>query len=326
MKQELTKRDFLKGLAFGGGALMATSSLPALADDASQFPKRGQWERLAVSIVHLKVGAEKPFAVIHASDTHLTEAYPHEPHFVRNHAAARTQTFGGRQQEALRDTLEYARLHADYLVHTGDLIDFQSEKNLDLVKMYFGTGALQASMGNHEFETVGEKGLVYRRTEEFKDQLRPKLAAAYPQDPGFAAQTVHGVTFVTLDDVFGTVTERQVALFKAEAAKGRPIILCMHVPFHSPMCWKVTRTYWDFGRNQYGRRDYDDGREGGDRWNQLNEPVTRDFIAYLKGEKLLRGILTGHEHFHYDEEFSPTARQVIAPGNYLFAANLVCID
>jgi len=326
MNNELTKRDFIKGLAFGGGALMATSALPTLADDVSQFPKRGQWERLAVSIAHLKVGAKKPFAVLHVSDTHLTEAYPHEPHWVRTFATNRTQTFGGRQQEALRDTLEYARLHADYLVHTGDLIDFQTEKNLDLVKMYFGTGALQASMGNHEFELMSEKGMLYERSEAFKDQYRAKLASFYPQDPIFAAQTVNGVTFVTLDDVFGAVTEKQVALFKAEVAKGLPIILCMHVPFHSEQSWKVTRTYWSAERTKYDSRKFDNGREGSDRWNQLNDPVTRDFIAYLKTEKLLKGILTGHEHFHYNEEFSPTARQIIAPGNYLFAANLICID
>ena len=326
MNNELTKRDFLKHLAFGGGALMATSALPARADAPEEFPKRGQWERLAISFAHLHVGATKPFAVLHASDTHLTEAYPHEPGYIRNHASARTRTFGGRQEESLHDTLEYARLHADYLVHTGDLMDFQSEKNFDLVKMYFGTGARQVSMGNHEFETIGEKGLEYLRSEAFKDRTRALLAAAYPQDPSFAAQVVNGVNFITLDDVFGYVTESQVAKFKAEVAKGLPIVLCMHVPFHSEFSWKITRAYWDSGRNRYGLKDYSFVRDGSDRWYQQNDPVTRDFIAYLKTEKLLKGILTGHEHFHFDEPFSPTARQIIAPGNYLFAANLIALD
>ena len=51
---------------------------------------------------------------------------------------------------------------------------------------------------------------------------------------------------------------------------------------------------------------------------QWQDPVTRDFIAYLKGEKLLRGILTGHMHLTASDRFSPTAMQYIVGGNFMF--------
>ena len=324
----MNRRDFLKN-AFAGGALMATAKLPSLADAPEEFPRRGQWERLAVSIVNFHVGAAKPFNVLHVSDTHLTDAYPHEPKIKQELKSMRTRTFGGRQEEALRDTLEYARLHAEYLVHTGDLIDFQSEKNFDLVRQYFGGAQpTQVAMGNHEFSInmwLGKGEDVETRDAAHRAKSADKLSAAYPQAIDFASQIVNGVNFITFDDVYGDVTEAQVAKFKAEVEKGLPIILCMHVPFHSEKSWQLTRMYWNAGRTAYDAKPAPI-REDGDYDRQLKDPVTRDFIKYLKSEKLLKGILTGHEHFHYQERFSPTCIQVIAPGNYSFAANLVAID
>jgi len=321
------RRDFLQGLALGGGALLATRSLPArAADDPSAFSGRGQFERLTVSMVNAHVGAERPFSLLHASDTHLTAVYPHEPKERREFAAYRTKIFGGRQEEALRDTLEYARLHAEYLVHTGDLIDFRSEQNLDLVRLYLGGAPrTQVAVGNHEF-SEGLGGEKKSRTEASKEPARAALAASYPQPIDFAAQVVNGVNFVTIDDVYGAVTAAQAEKFSKEAAKGLPIVLCMHVPFFTDESYRLTQLFWQNGRTAYRNEPLDDGGEGSDRWNQLHDPVTRDFIALLKAEKLLKLILTGHEHFFLQEPFSPTAKQVIAAGNYLHAANLIAID
>ena len=46
--------------------------------------------------------------------------------------------------------------------------------------------------------------------------------------------------------------------------------------------------------------------------------MTRDFIAYLKSETLLKGILTGHMHLTACDRFSPTAMQYIVGGNFMF--------
>ena len=49
----------------------------------------------------------------------------------------------------------------------------------------------------------------------------------------------------------------------------------------------------------------------------------RDFIAYLKTEKRLRGILAGHLHITVQERFSPTAMQYVIGGNYGFVGEEV---
>ena len=227
----------------------------------------------------------------------------------------RTTTFGGRQEEALRDSLAWARQHVDYVVHTGDIIDWQSEANFDLVKKYFGDGLI-GSMGNHEFSTdMWLSDPKEERTEAYKDNTRAKLQSIYPFNVKLYSQVVNGVNFVTLDDVYGYVTEEQVRLFKEEVKKKLPIVLCMHVPFFTDTLWRATVRFWtDKGPLASGKLP----AITGDYKKQTEDPVTRDFIAYLKKERLLRCILAGHEHITVEDQFSPTCRQYLVAGNFLF--------
>ena len=127
---------------------------------------------------------------------------------------------------------------------------------------------------------------------------------------------VHGVNFITLDDVYGYVTPEQVERFQEEVKRGLPIILCMHVPFISENIWRATCKFWKSGKNRFREKEVPQPTD--DYLTQLEDPVTRDFIAYLKQEPLLKGILAGHEHFTMQERFSPTAIQYIVGSNFLF--------
>ena len=303
----INRRTFFKRVA-GAGALIATSQLPMLAEDnPAVFPKRGKYERLSLSYATVQIGLEKPFSVLHISDTHLTAAYEHENEKKHQLHENRTTTFGGRQEEALRDALAWAKQHVDYVVHTGDLIDWQSEANFDLVKKYFGEGVI-GSLGNHEFSTdMWLSDPKEEHTEAYKDNTRKVLQGVYPFDISLYSQVVNGVNFVTLDDVYGYVTEEQVRLFKEEVAKGLPIVLCMHVPFFTDNIWRAAVRFWsDKGKMTYGAVP----KPNGDYKIQQEDAVTRDFIQYL--------ILAGHEHVTVEDQFSPTCREYVVAGNFLF--------
>ena len=176
-------------------------------------------------------------------------------------------------------------------------------------------------MGNHEFYSYLKKGGT-GRGEEYKNQSWEMLKAAYPVDPRFASRIVNGVNFIAIDDVFGSVQPDQVEKFKAEAKKGLPMVLCMHVPFFTPHIEMASYKFWRrTGKKFIGRPDAARPlKEGSDLWNQRNDPTTAGFIAYLKEEKLLKAILSGHEHITMEERFSPTAVQYLVGGNFLFAA------
>ena len=314
MKRGLSRRDFLTA----AGGLVAVSALPSFAkDDPSVFPQRGPAERLMLAYQHIEAGATEPFSILHISDTHLSAAYPNEPDGADKLKSMerRTRTFGGRQEEALRDSLAWAKENVDYVLHTGDLIDWQSEANFDLVKKFYGANMF-GSVGNHEFYTYlpGEK---HTWQEPFKERSWPILKANYPVDARFSSKVVNGVNFVCLDDVFGTVQPDQVERFHAEAKKGLPIILCMHVPFHTPNIWRASAKFWNYRTRKF-RADIVAPDARGDYKRQQEDPTTRDFIAYLKGEKLLKGILAGHLHIAVQDRFSPTAMQYVVGGNFMF--------
>ena len=294
---DMTRRGFLAGGAALGG-LMASSALPALADDPSLFSGRGRFERLSLNYHEIKAGAAKPFTVLHISDTHLTAAYPDEGEWERKIAERRIRTFGGRQEEALRDSIAWAKLHNDYIVHTGDLIDFQSRANFDLVKKYYGEGgaAMLGCLGNHE----------HYRGKAGRD--------AYPFPNDFSATVLNGVNFVMIDDSANTVSADQASRFEAEAKKGLPIILCMHCPFPTREIVRAASRFWRSKGNLKAIRDM------GGYVEKYKDGTTQDFVAYLRAQPLLKGILCGHGHIGVVSPFSPTAKQYEVAGNFMFHA------
>ena len=310
----------MKRLA-GGGAIIATSQLPAWGEDKPEvFPERGKYERLSLSYAVVNIGLEKPFNILHISDSHLSAAYPYESEKKLKLNVRRTQTFGGHQEEALRDALEWAKQNVSYIVHTGDLIDWQSDANFDLVRKYFGDSMFGA-VGNHEYTPdMWLSEPKEERTEAFKDLTRKRLQEIYPFDLSFQSQVINGVNFITLDDVYGYVTAKQVKLFKKEVKRGLPIVLCMHVPFITDNMWRAIHRMWTTGTPL---TDSEMPAPSGDFKTQKEDPVTRNFIAYLKGEPLLKCILAGHEHITVEDQFSPTCREYVVAGGFLFHAREV---
>jgi len=311
------RRGFLRFSATGG-ALVATSALPALAsvNGKAGFAARGGAEQLSIHYVCVRAGATKPFAVLHISDTHLTAAYESEgPDRIRA-AERRTKTFGGMQEMALADSLKWACGHCDFVLHTGDLIDWQSKANFDLVRKYFGPEMFGA-MGNHEFYTYLPDEKITSE-ESFKADRRQALAGSFPVDLRFASRIVNGVNFICLDDAFGTVQPDQVERFKAEVGRGLPIVLAMHVPFYSDDLWLANVQFWNQRDSRFGSQAMPPPRDGYLR--QKEDATTRDFIAYLRDEPLLKAIFAGHVHFTMQERFSPTATQYVVAGNFLFHA------
>ncbi|MGN0233395.1 MAG: metallophosphoesterase family protein [Bacteroidaceae bacterium] len=316
MTDHINRRGFFKR-ATGAGVLLAVSQLPSFAEDMPQvFPDRGKFERLSMAYAVVEIGLDKPFSVLHISDTHLTAAYPHEGKKKQALRENRTKTFGGRQEEALKDSLLWAKNHVDYVLHTGDLIDWQSEANLDLVRKYIGNG-ITGCMGNHEFSPdMWLSEPKEERSEAYKEKSRKTLQNAFPYDISFQAQIVGGVNFICLDNVYGTVTPQQVKLFKKEVKRGLPIVLCMHVPFFTECIWRAQQRFWK--KTLTSDINAPELQPYGDYKAQLDDKTTRQFIKYLKQEPLLKAILSGHIHITIEEQFSPTARQYTVAGNFLF--------
>jgi len=205
---------------------LALAALPAQAYGATG-------EKLKVNGVAIEAGATKPFSVLHVSDTHLTAVYPHEDKWKQEMSRADTPIFGAKQEEALSEAVAYAERHCDFLLHTGDLIDFVSESNLDIVKRLLPGGCLGA-LGNHEYSHYGWLVKKAGTAGPGREETRKMLSKFCPFRLPIAAKEVNGVMFVAMDDADGAVSEDQIKEFRRIAAMGKPIILCQHVPFYTP--------------------------------------------------------------------------------------------
>lgn len=295
------------------GALVATG---ALADVPCFFPQRGKHERLNLGFQRIEIGLPQPFSVLHISDTHLTNAELDAPLAKQRLHRARTKLMGGCQEEALRDSLAWAKENADYVLHTGDLVDFQSEANLRTVKACFGEKVF-CCPGNHDYSS----DLEFSDPPETKDEAqkartRGWLEKGFPSDPEFCSRIVNGVNFVMMDDAFGTFTARQAERFAAEVKKGLPIVLCVHVPLYTDKIWQAQDRYW----NRLGRRFESAAvpAPDGSCARQRTDPVTMDFLASLRAEPLLKGVLAGHVHMSVQDRFSSTAMEYVVGANFLF--------
>ena len=301
--QNMTRGEFV-------WSSIALAAVPAVSNGATG-------EKLQVNGVVIEAGAKKPFSVLHVSDTHLTAAYPHEDKWKQEMARADTPIFGAKQEEALAEATAYAKAHCNFLLHTGDLIDFVSEANLDLVRRYLPEGCLGA-LGNHEYSHYGWLVKKAGTAGPGREETRKMLSRFFPFRVPIAAKEVNGVVFVAIDDADGTVSEDQVAQFRRIVKKGRPIILCMHVPFYTPGICRAGKRWWKKGTDEANPE-----LKLPDFQRQKSDPRTRDFIEWLKGVPQLKGVLSGHLHMFAEDRFSPTAMQHVAAGNFSFLAQMV---
>ena len=79
---------------------------------------------------HIHIGIEKPFSVLHASDTHITFSDDRDGERKVKLSEHRIQCFP-RSFENLQYIKNMAVNDRKTIIYTGDLIDFVSELNLD---------------------------------------------------------------------------------------------------------------------------------------------------------------------------------------------------
>lgn len=349
----MDRRDFLKtsGAAVAGWALTgcaakkvektsgheALASVPfipevvrsAITRDIKPLPP------LNVKNIHLKVGARRPFAVMHVSDTHIVRVDNRDDEAKTKLASrrARSMAWG---EHYLDEAIAYACNHGMHMMHTGDLYDFVSEANLDTCAQHMLMADWFVCAGNHEYSKyVGEA----KEDEAYKADSREAVSSAYPNDLTFASRVIEGVNFVAVDDVYYYFTEHQHALMEAEMKKGLPVVMLCHVPLYTPeaLAYELKATKGSCGYltgvPEEITSKYDPGvtYPEGQEWRyrkvqQHADKPTLDFIAWLKEQQLLKAILCGHCHRFFEERFSPTAMQYAVDATYHGGAQAVFFE
>lgn len=309
----MNRREFLTRTAAICSAGWFSSYLPVFAQE-KESP-------LKITRVTIPLPIERELTALHISDTHLSYADERDTDHLRNLAEKRLRSFGGQTLEWLKASILYAQEKEELLLHTGDMIDFVTAKNLDLAREAFARGDCFVSAGNHEFcQWVGDGG---KEDEEYKMVSFDRVQAFFPNDLRFCSRVVGGINFVAFDDVYYYVADDLIDRFKAEAAKGLPIVAMCHCPLYTPELFEYSvekdheKVAYVIGAPDEDMVNYPEHRF---RQQQTNA-VTRAFLDYLKNEPQLKAILCGHLHFPWQGQFSETATQYVVGGNFLGEAN-----
>lgn len=268
--------------------------------------------------INLHIGLEKPLTLLHLSDTHIILADERDDERKRKLAEDRVHAFGVPQDEVIRNldaALDYAKANCDLVVHTGDLIDFVSHPNLDILSEKLSAEDTFFAVGNHEFSLyVGEA----KEDTAYKMQSFNRVRAASPNDLDFASRIVNGVNLVAVDNGYYLFTENQLERLKKELQKGLPVILLMHNPIH-------TETLYDYminvrkspcayltGTPEELLSCYPADR----REQQRPDKPTLDFIGYIKKQPQIKAVFAGHLHFFHQDQITGTLPQFIAGGGF----------
>lgn len=315
----MERREFLELC----GGLFLVSQLPASADSDVAEPVSGGLKD--VRRISVPVGATVPFKALHISDSHLT--------FTDSRDNERKIRLGEKRMKIFPDAeyyfneaLRYAGENGMLLLHTGDLIDFVTDANLEYVASRLSGNVVIASAGNHEYsQYVGEA----KEDASYKAQSYDKVQKAFPNDLTFASCIINGVNFVAVDDVYYNFTDRQRQLMRQEVRKGLPIVMMCHVPIYTPehcasilesnngKCGymtgaplEITETYPDY-ENLAPGMEWKNRRI-----QQRADKSTLRFIEWLKRQPELKAIICGHTHGFFQERFSPTAVQYTVGAGY----------
>lgn len=295
------RRDFLMSLTGIGIA----SALP--------FECQGAEETLKITSINIHAGASKPFKAFHISDSHLCLADSRDNDRKQKLAKSRRVHFSNGER-CLDASLAHADKNDEILLYTGDLIDFVSAENLDAIHKKLGSGNTYGSAGNHEFsQYVGEA----REDDAYKAQSFARVQKAYPNDLTFCSRIMNGINFVAFDDVYYNMTAGQLDRFKEEVAKGLPIIALCHCPLYTPELFDTAmnkpgaKCSYLVGVPESRTKNYEPHRY----IQQRTDRQTFDFIEWLKGQSLLKGIFCGHLHYNWSGEFSQTAKQYVVGSN-----------
>ncbi len=268
--------------------------------------------------ITIPVGASTPFRALHISDTHLTRVDNRNDERKKKLAEGRGRIFS-KAEEYFDAAIRYAKSQNMILLHTGDLIDFVSEANLEHVSKTLNSENCFIAAGNHEYsQYVGEAC----EDTAYKMQSYQKVENAYPNNLTMTSRVINGVNFIALDDVYYNFTNAQQKWMKKQVKRGLPIVMLCHVPIYMPEhCQSILKSNKGVAGYMTGAPlevtntyQTDPSLPKDQQWRnrsvqQKSDKPTLDFIKWLKKQPLLKAVLCGHCHHFYEEQISPTAMQ-----------------
>ena len=283
-------------------------------------------EKLNVAKTKLTVGAEKPFKIMHITDAHICRAYESEGEKLTSLAQRRAErAFGGEEnvERFFDEAVSYGRYNCDIIAYTGDIYDFLSQSNFDYMEKAFAEKDYIYAAGNHDFCTAPGAD---KEDTKFKMRQLKTVAPHIKNNLIFYSRVIKGVNLIAIDNSYYQFTEGQIAAFRAEAARGLPMLLFMHTPFYSKeqaeyIMRKGNCAYLAappeelLARYPKERADY-----------QRATASTAHMFRTILAEPTVKAIFAGHTHENFDAVLEGGLPQYITGGTFRGEAREITVE
>ena len=264
-----------------------------------------------MNIIETEVNIDltSPFEVIHMSDTHFTLADERDGERKMRLAENRVDCFPD-PLETYNAAKKLAFEKNCPIVHTGDFIDFVSERNLEMVRLFREECDVFYAAGNHDFSLYCGEAF---EDADYRNISLAKVQACHGNDIRMSSRVIGGVNFIALDDGYFRFDREHIDFVKAEAAKGLPIVLLIHKPIYDVNLFGEMAKIWRDKSIVGVPGEHSQWWSDEERAEVCPDDVTGEAVAYFKSEKMIKAFVCGHLHLNY-EGVDEAGRPVILTG------------
>ena len=265
----------------------------------------------------IEIGLEKPFKVLHVTDSHVPLCDGRDNEFKQVIALKKAPKLE-EYLANLNEQAAYAEENCALLVHTGDLFDFASQANIEFAAQFLQNKKILYIAGNHEYYVGrGLEDMAYRLN-SYKSMGLEALGV----NLFFTSRIWGGVNFVGVDDAYHQVEDWQTQRLRGEVQKGLPVVLFLHAPLFEQALFEKSVEFW---------RDGSAYLVGCDEEHLLAYPeilaveqrpteATKRFVEYVNSEKRIKVVLAGHVHFNFESRLPGGVMQYVTGRGYQGAA------
>ena len=257
---------------------------------------------------------KKDVAVL--ADVHLTYMDEREDEYSQKLRLERAYMFPNGDY-CFKQIREYIKNNdIDVVATVGDVVDYPSKKNLEFITDFFHNDCKDYLFvfGNHDWnypKRYNDLHHWFQNTAKFNAILKD-------ENPLLQVLDLGDVLLVGVDDASDTIFPETLKQFKKVAALGKPMILFMHVPFHTPAMTQAV-----IEENHTGKPlviglpdDVALSHFPADNWF-IPDETTKEFVSMMWDENVpVVASLSGHLHFEFKphdyvfvDEYMPGRKQ-----------------
>ena len=261
-------------------------------------------------------GLKESKNIVGIADVHLTRIDEREDEYSFELQKGRSYMFPNAER-CFAEIREYVnKTQPDAVMGCGDIIDFPSAANLELIDEFFNKECKNYvyALGNHDWNYPKTYNSIYN----WLDNV-PKFKVMKGDNPYVQVEDLGDVLLVAIDNQADRVFPETVKQFKKVVELGKPMILCMHVPVYSEKIGEEIMHDERPERNRLLMMGVPDDKAElvGNCLSCLANDATREFIEILHDPKTqVKAMLSGHVHFEFkphdfiaEEEYAPGIMQ-----------------